>query len=64
VQRPGEQQREREALRGWIVDLVELHDLVLEAEHRSRIDVEREVQVDRPRAGLLGVQVDLPQLTQ
>ena len=47
-----------------LVDVVELHHLVLEAEHRPRVDVERQVQVDRPAARLLRVQVDLPQLAQ
>ena len=46
------------------VDVVELDHLVLEAEQRPRVDLEREVQVDRPAARLLGVQVDLPQLAQ
>ena len=47
-----------------LVEVVELHHLVLEPEHRPWVDVEREVQVDRPAARLLGVQVDLPQLAQ
>ena len=63
-QRPGEHEREGEPGRRRLVDVVELHHLVLEAEHRPWVDVEREVQVDRPAARLLGVQVDLPQLAQ
>ena len=63
-QRPREQQREREAGRRSIVEVVELHDLVLEAEQRPWVDVEREVEVDRAAARLLGMEVDLPQLAQ
>ncbi len=63
-QRPGEQQREGETGRRIVVDVVHLHDLVLEPEQRPRVDVERQVQVDRAGARLFGVQVDLPQLTQ
>ena len=63
-QGPREHQREREP-GGWrLVEVVELHHLVLEAEHRPWIDVERQVQVDRSAAGLFRVQVDLPQLAQ
>ena len=47
-----------------LVDVLELHHLVLEPEHRPGVDVERQVQVDRSAARLLGVQVDLPQLAQ
>ena len=63
-QRPGEHEREGEPGRRRLVELVELHHLVLEPEHRPRVDVERQVQVDRAAARLLGVQVDLPQLAQ
>ena len=63
-QRPGEHEREREPGRRRLVEVVELHHLVLEPEHRPRIDVERQVQVDRAAARLLRVQVDLPQLAQ
>src|SRR3954453_1540987 len=61
-QRPGEQQWEVEALRRVGVDVVELDHLVLEAEQGPRVDLQRQVQVDRAAARLLGVQVDLPQL--
>ena len=63
-QRPREQQREREAGRRIVVDVVELDDLVFESEQGAWVDVEREVEVDRTAARLLGVQVDLPQLAQ
>ena len=46
------------------VGVVELDDLVLEAEQGAGVDLERQVQVDRAAARLLGVQVDLPELTQ
>ena len=44
--------------------LLEADHLVFEAEHRPRVDVEREVEVDRAGARLLGVQVDLPELAK
>ena len=37
---------------------------VLEAEQHPRVDLEREVEVDRAVAALLGMQVDLPVLAQ
>ena len=41
-----------------------LDDLVLEAEQCPRVDLEREVEVDRAIAGFLGMQVDFPELPQ
>ena len=35
-----------------------------ERQQRTRVDLERQVQVDRTIAGFLGVEVDLPQLPQ
>ena len=37
---------------------------VLEAEQRPGVDLERQVEVDRALAGLLGVEVDLPGLAE
>ena len=42
----------------------EVDDRVLEAEQHARVDLEREVEVDRTLAALLGMQVDLPRLAQ
>ena len=49
---------------GRLVGLVDLEDLVLEGQQHPRIDLEREVQVERAAAGLLGVEVDLPRLAE
>ena len=62
-QRPGEQQREVEAV-GRLLVLGQRHDQVLERQQRAGVDLERQVQVERPAARLLGVQVDLPGLPQ
>ena len=42
----------------------QIDDGVLEGEQYAGIDCEREVQVDRPAATFLWVEVDLPHLTQ
>ena len=63
-QRPGEDEREGEPVRRVVVGVGELQHLVLEAEQRPRVDLQREVQVDGAVARLLGVQVHLPQLAQ
>ena len=47
-----------------IVVVVERDHRVLEAEQHPRVDLEREVEVDRALAPLFGVQVDLPRLAQ
>ena len=44
--------------------VVERDHRVLEAEQHPRVDLEREVEVDRALAPLLGVEVDLPRLAQ
>ena len=62
-QRPREAQREMELVRGFFV-VGELDDRVLEAEQHPRVDLEREVQVDRTLAALLGMHVDFPRLAQ
>ena len=63
-QGPGEQQWERESGRRIGIGVVEFADLVLEAEQGAWIDLERQVQVDRPAARLFGMQIDFPQLAQ
>ena len=45
-----------------LLALGQRQDLVLEGEHGARIDLERQVELERSAAGLLGVQVDLPGL--
>ena len=62
-QRPGERDREVELVRRLVVVGQAEHG-VLEGEQHARVDVEREVQVERPAAAVLGVQVDLPDLAQ
>ena len=62
-QRPGEAEREVEVV-GRVLVVGALDDRVLEAEQHARVDLEREVEVDRTLAALLGVQVDLPGLAQ
>ena len=44
--------------------LGQVDDGVLERQQRPRIDLEGQVEVERPSAALLGVQVDLPRLAQ
>ena len=63
-QRPREQQRKGESRRRIIVDVLHLHDFVLEPEQGAWVDVEREMQVDRTGAGLFRMEVDLPQLAE
>ena len=63
-QRPGEQNREREPRRWAVVDLFETNHLVFETEHRSGVDVEGQMQVDRPGTRFLGVEIHLPQLPE
>jgi hypothetical protein len=60
----GKQQRECEAVRRRIFDLVELHHFVFEPKHGSRVDIEREMEVDRARTGLFWVEVDFPELAK
>ena len=56
---------EREVeLVGRLLVVGEQHDGVLEGEEHPGVDVEGEMQVERPAAALLGVQVDLPDLAQ
>lgn len=62
-QGPVEQQGELELV-GRVVALGDLQHLVLEGEQDTGVDLEGEVQVERAAARLLGVQVDLPGLTQ
>ena len=42
----------------------EVDHRVLEAEQHARVDLQREVEVDRAFAPLLGMEVDLPRLAQ
>ena len=49
---------------GRVLDVVAGDHRVLEAEQHPRVDLEREVEVDRALAPLLGVEVDLPVLAQ
>ena len=42
-ERPREDERERKPFGGRVLDLVEFHDHVFESEHRSWIDVERQM---------------------
>ena len=62
-QRPREVEREVELVSGVLV-VGEPDDRVLETEQHPRVDLEREVEVDRSFAALLGVQVDLPRLAE
>lgn len=58
---PREGQGERETL-DRIIALRDVEHPVLEADHDPRVDLESEVQIERPTARVLGVQVDLPRL--
>ncbi len=49
---------------GGSLRLGQLEHAVLEREQHARVDLEREVQVERAAARLLGVQIDLPGLAQ
>ena len=40
------------------------HDRILETQQHPRINLEREVEVDRALATLLGVDIDFPRLSQ
>ena len=62
-QRPREVEREEELVGGLLV-VGEADEGVLEAEQDTRVDLEREVEVDRAFAPFFGVQVDLPRLAQ
>ena len=62
-QRPGEVEREVELV-GRVLDVGPLDHRVLESEEHPGIDLEREIEVDRAFAALLGMQVDLPVLPQ
>ena len=61
--RPREHQREREAVGRLVVVGLRQHG-VLEREQRPRVDLEREVEIERAAASLLGMEVDLPRLAQ
>ena len=63
-ERPGEAQREVERRRRARRRRRRVDHRVLEAEQHARIDLEREVEVDRALATLLGMEVDLPGLAQ
>ncbi len=62
-QRPGEVEREVELV-GRVLDVGPLDHRVLEPEQHPGVDLERQVEVDRTLAPLLGVEVDLPVLPQ
>src|SRR3989454_6721362 len=62
-QHPGEGEGELVALGRRLV-LVEAVHGVFEGEQGAGVDVEGQVEVDRPASALLGVEVDLPVLTQ
>ena len=47
-----------------VVGVLHGENLVLEIEESARVDLQADVKVDGSAAGLLGVQVDLPQLAQ
>ena len=49
---------------GRVVVVGQLGDDVLEGQQHPRLDFEREVQVERAVAALLGMEVDLPRLAQ
>ncbi len=61
--RPRERQGEVEVV-GWLLFVGELHDHVLEGEEHPRVDLEREVQVERSPATLFRMEVDLPDLAE
>ncbi len=61
---PREQHRERESGRRRIVDFLESNHLVLEAEHRTRVDIERQMEVDRAFASAFRVKIDFPELSE
>ena len=63
-QGPREEQLELELARRVVVGIVHLHDGVLEPEQNTRVDLERQVEVDRAIAGLFGMKVDFPHLAQ
>ena len=60
---PGEHEWEVKVI-GRVLLVAEADDSVLEGKQHPRIDVEGKVQVKRSAAALLGMQVDLPDLTQ
>ena len=60
---PGEDEREGEPVRR-VGALGQLEHAVLERQQRAGLDLEREVQIERAAAGVLGVQIDLPGLAQ
>ncbi len=49
---------------GRVVVLRQVDDRVLEAEQHPRVDLQREVQIDRTLTPFFGVEVDLPRLAQ
>ena len=49
---------------GRVLDVGPFDHRVLEAEQHAGVDLERQVEVDRSFAPLLGVEVDLPVLAQ
>src|SRR5690606_2683313 len=61
--RPGEHEREPEAVRRVLV-LGQAHHEVLEGQQRAGVHLQRQVQVERASARLPGVQVHLPRLAQ
>jgi hypothetical protein len=62
-QGPGEGQREVEAV-GRFTVLREVDHEVLEGQQHPGVDLQGQVQIQRPAAALLGVEVDLPGLAQ
>ena len=62
-ERPREAEREVEVVLG-IRLVVERDHRVFEAEQHPRVDLERQIQVDRTFTPLLGMEVDLPRLAQ
>jgi hypothetical protein len=49
---------------GGLLLFGEEHNRIFEGEEDAGVDVEREVEVQRPAAPFLGVEVDLPDLAQ
>lgn len=61
-QRPGEDERQRMGVGRFLV-VGQVYDEILEGEDGARVDLQRQVQVERSTARLLGVQIHLPRLS-
>lgn len=63
-ERPVEVQLDAMEIRGLGILVLHVEDEILEGQEHPRIDLERQMEIERAAARVLGVEIDLPRLTK